>query len=136
MAQAHLICAMLIWKVGRRGAAGWHNMSGPERASLAQKALLDAMLLRGGAWSEAFLTMDGLDRLQAQLGLEESGFQRLLGQVRRKYRGLARRDLRLGLSLAAGFLLAGGVYGWVNTPLKPIPANTAQPPPRRRRAGE
>ncbi len=118
VAQPHLICAMILWKLGFRGVKGWQKMSHRRRCRLAGKALVGGMLLRGEEWDQGFFTPTGLSWLQAQLGLHEEAFQRLLGQARRGYMRIGKRDLRWGLWLSAGCLGVGGLwwlagsFGW------------------------
>jgi tetratricopeptide (TPR) repeat protein len=110
VAQAHLLPAMVLWKLNFRGAKGWARMDKTVRRRVAHRALLDAMLLKGGDWDPDFFTATGLNWLRAQLGLSGNAFEQLLGEVRRQYSGLGRRDLRWGLRLAAGCLFAGGLW--------------------------
>lgn len=110
VAQPHLICAMIVWRLSYRGVAGWQKMSPSQRGRLAGKALVDAMLLHGGAWDEYVFTPEGLNWLKAQLGMGEEGFQRLLGQARRKHNQIAQRDLRWGLWLTGGCLAVGAAW--------------------------
>src|SRR3989338_2013588 len=108
----HLLCAMILWRLSFRGVKGWQKMSAENRARIAGKALVDTMLLHGGGWDPAFFTPTGLNWLQAQLNLGEEGFQRVLGQARRDFNGIARRDLHWGLWLTAGCFIVGGA-GWL-----------------------
>lgn len=94
VAQPHLLCAMILWKLSFRGIEGWQKMSPEKRSRVAVKALADAMLLHGGGWDQAFFTPSGLNWLQTQLSLGEEGFQRVLGQARRNFTGIGKRDLR------------------------------------------
>ena len=112
VAQPHLICAMILWRLSFRGIKGWQKMSAEKRNRMAGKALVDTMLLHGGEWNPAFFTPTGLNWLQAQLNLGEEGFQRVLGQARRDFNGIAKRDLRWGLWLTAGCFIVGGA-GWM-----------------------
>lgn len=112
VAQPHLLCAMILWRLSFRGVKGWQKMSSEKRSRIAVKALVDAMLLHGGGWDQAFFTPTGLNWLQAQLSLGEEGFQRVLGQARRDFIGIGKRDLRWGLWLSAGCFIVGGAW-WV-----------------------
>ncbi len=109
VAKPHLICAMVLWKLGFRGVPYWQGASAEKRARLAVKALVDCMLLHGGRWEDANLAEEGLDWLRAQLGLEEAGLQDLLLRARREFEGIAERDLRWGAWLSVS-LLAGGAF--------------------------
>lgn len=81
VAQPHLLCAMILWRLNFRGVKGWQKMSPEKRGRVAVKALVDAMLLHGGGWDQAFFTPTGLNWLQAQLNLREEGFQRVRGRA-------------------------------------------------------
>lgn len=110
VAQPHLLPAMIMWKLSWRGVGGWQRMEPEQRCRLAEKVLVDSMLLSGGEWDEAFFTGAGLHWLQTQLGAEAEQFHRLLGRARRRYKGIARRDVRLGTWLSAGFFAAAGLW--------------------------
>lgn len=115
VAQPHLICAMILWRLSFRGIKGWQKMSPEKRARMAGKALVDTMLLHGGGWDPAFFTPTGLNWLQMQLNLGEEGFQRVLGQARRDFNDIARRDLHWGLWLTAGCFIVGGAWWMIGS---------------------
>ena len=115
VAQSHLICALILWRLRGRRVEAWLAMAAPRRRRLALRALVDGAVQRGGVWEEDAFTPEGLYWLRRQLGLGDAGFREFLDRARWEYERLGRRDLRWGAVLASGCLFLGMAWGFLDT---------------------
>lgn len=110
VAEAHLICALILHRLSFRGVKGWQRMSPVRRRHLAERALVEGMLVLQATDDDAF-DREGLRWLKEQLGLGDQGIRRLLDQARVAYQRINRRDVRWGLVLTVALILVGVAWG-------------------------
>ena len=111
VAQPHFMCALLVWRLGRRGPEAWNTMSGDQRAGIALKALVDGVLMNSSPEDEDVFDTEGLEWLRLQLGLTESKFRQLLDRALVRYRFIMKRDLLWGSGVAAFCLIVAVAWG-------------------------